>query len=209
MELTKNLILGNEIDQFEELILSLVTNQYGVVDDFIDQDTLSGLRANINTLYQNDEMHAAGLGNKNVYQLNKKIRGDNIKWIDNDSQNIYEKIVIDKINKFINYLNATCYTSIKNFEAHYACYEPGSFYKRHLDQFQTDNGRKFSIVLYLNENWQTEDGGTITLYPKDVESLNFAPLGGRLVFFQSDELEHEVNPSTTRDRLSIATWLKG
>lgn len=209
MEATKNIIPGNEVDQFEELILGLVSNQYGLIDGFLDDETLAGLRKNIDKLYKNDAMHAAGLGNNSVYQLNKNIRGDNIKWIENDSINPYEKVVIDKINRFINYLNSSCYTSIKNFESHYACYEPGSFYKRHLDQFQTDNGRKFSIVIYLNQNWTAADAGAISVYPKDAEALDFLPLGGRIIFFKSDVLEHEVNPSTTRDRLSIATWLKG
>lgn len=212
MKIIKPLIteseLGNENDQFEALILSLVANQYGVLDNFLDQDTITGLRKNIDILYQNNALQAAGLGNKNVYQLNKKIRGDNIKWIDNDSQNLYEKRVTDKLTNFIAYLNNTCYTSIKTFESHYACYEAGSFYKRHIDQFQSDKGRKFSIVLYLNDSWQTEDGGAISLYPKDALALEFLPLAGRIVFFRSDELEHEVKPSNTRDRLSIAAWLK-
>lgn len=200
--------LGNENDQFEALILSLIANQYAFLDHFIDNETLIGLRQNIDFLYENNDMHAAGLGNKSVYKLNKNIRGDNIKWINNDSSNIYEKRVLDKITNFIAYLNTTCFTAIKNFEGHYACYEPGSFYKRHLDQFQSDNGRKFSIVIYLNENWLPEDGGTISLYPKGLPAINLLPLAGRIVFFKSDELEHEVNPSLTRDRLSIATWLK-
>ena len=35
-----------------------------------------------------------------------------------------------------------------------------------------------------------------------------SPMGGRMVFFKSDEMEHEVHPSFTRERISIAGWLK-
>jgi len=35
-----------------------------------------------------------------------------------------------------------------------------------------------------------------------------SPIGGRMVFFSSDEMEHEVHPSFTRERISIAGWFK-
>lgn len=212
MELTIPIESGSDLSkeelQFEALILGLITNQYAILDDFISAETLAGLRTNLKTLNENDALHAAGFGNKSVYQLNKSIRSDNIKWINNDSENIFEREILDKLENFKNYLNVSCFTSLKSFETHYASYEPKSFYKRHLDQFQTDNGRKFSMVIYLNENWKPEDCGHIRLYPDDAAPIELLPLGGRVVFFKSDILEHEVKPSFTRERLSIAAWFK-
>ena len=48
----------------------------------------------------------------------------------------------------------------------------------------------------------------LTLYPDGKKQIDIAPHGGRMVFFRSDEMEHEVNASYTRDRNSIAGWMK-
>ncbi|MFT6941403.1 MAG: SM-20-related protein, partial [Cyclobacteriaceae bacterium] len=126
----------------------------------------------------------------------------------NQTVNPFEVIYMNKIEKFILYLNKTCFTSIKSFESHYANYETGSFYLRHKDQFKNETGRKFSIVLYLNVDWKDADGGVLSLYPTDRQKIDISPIGGRIVLFRSDEMEHEVSASFTRDRSSIAAWLK-
>ncbi|WP_205635399.1 2OG-Fe(II) oxygenase [Flavivirga aquatica] len=128
--------------------------------------------------------------------------------MEEQSKNKYETLYLNKIWWFINHLNKTCFTSIKTFESHYANYEQGSFYKRHLDQFKNEKGRKYSIVLYLNQNWKDEDDGKLSLYPLNRAQKNISPLEGRMVFFRSDKMEHEVHPSLTRERRSIAGWLK-
>ena len=197
-----------EYDQFEGLIQGLIDNKYGCSEDFMNVDTVSGLRDNVQRLSESGEMQAAGLGNKKDYQKDKLFRGDRIKWLENTSVDQYEAIFFKKVGNFISHLNKTCFTAITGFESHYANYEQGSFYKRHLDQFKTDKGRKYSIVLYLNENWLKEDGGMLSLYPEDKEQKDIFPMGGRMVFFKSDEMEHEVHPSFTRERISIAGWLK-
>ena len=194
--------------QFEVLIQGLMNNKYGCSDDFISPNTVSGLRSNIQRLNAAGAMQSAGLGKESGYQQNKLIRGDKIRWIEQKSKDEFEAVFLKKVGNFIQHLNKTCYTSIKGFESHYASYEQGSFYKRHLDQFRNDKGRKFSIILYLNEAWQKEDGGLLSLYPEGSEQKDISPIGGRLVFFRSDELEHEVHPSFTRNRISIAGWFK-
>lgn len=196
-------------DQFEQLVQGLIDQEFGCVDDFIDAETVAGFRANLHRLIESDALQAAGIGKKELYQKNEKVRGDNIKWIEPDSKDPYESLYNLKMSSFISYLNRTCFTSLNSYESHYASYEKNSFYKRHLDQFLNDSGRKFSTVLYLNDNWQPEDGGYLSLYPKNAAPQHVLPLGGRLVFFKSDEMEHEVHPSATRERMSIAGWLKG
>jgi len=197
-----------EQNQFEILIQGLIDDNYGCCNDFIQPSTVLGLRANIQSLSKSGNMKAAGLGNKKGFQKDKKIRGDKINWIEEHSIDAFEMIYLKKIGKFIDHLNKTCFTSIKSFESHYSTYEKRSFYKRHIDQFKNEKGRKYSIVLYLNQDWKEEDGGILSLYPKGGEQKNISPLGGRMVFFRSDEMEHEVHASFTRDRRSIASWLK-
>lgn len=197
-----------EKKQFEELIQGLIDNEYGCCNDFIDPVTVNGLSLNIQALHELGRMKASGIGNKSDFQQNANIRGDKINWIDEQSSNPFELIYLKKMAQFILYLNKTCFTSIKSFESHYASYEKLSFYQRHKDQFNSEKGRKFSIVLYLNEDWTEQDGGVLSLYPENKAPINIAPLGGRMVFFKSDEMQHEVHASFTRERNSIAAWLK-
>jgi SM-20-related protein len=194
--------------QFEQLIQGLINDKYGCCNDFILPSTVIGLLANIQLLNEAGSLNPSGIGNKLKFQENKEIRGDKINWIEAPSTNQFEMIYLTKIDRFIKYLNSTCFTSIINFESHYALYEIKSFYKKHIDQFKNEKGRQYSIVLYLNDDWKEEDGGLLSLYPTGCAQINIAPLGGRMVFFKSDDMKHEVHASFTRDRRSIAGWLK-
>ncbi|MEB2779115.1 2OG-Fe(II) oxygenase [Algoriphagus sp. C2-6-M1] len=197
-----------EQNQFEELIQGLIDNKYGCVNDFILPSTVTGLRDTIQSLSASGNLRLAGIGNSIDIKQDKGIRGDKINWIQDHSVNPFEIIYLKKVGKFIAHLNKTCFTSIKSFESHYSNYEKNSFYKRHIDQFKSEKGRKFSIILYLNQDWTVEDGGMLSLYPAAGAQKDIYPVGGRLVFFRSDEMEHEVQPSLTRERKSIAGWFK-
>ncbi|MFD1550850.1 2OG-Fe(II) oxygenase [Putridiphycobacter roseus] len=194
--------------QFEGLIQGLIQNDYGYCIDFILPEIVVGLNANIQTLLDAEKMKISGIGNNFAYQKDKNIRGDKINWIELSSVNTFELVYLKKIEKFILYLNKTCFTAINCFESHYANYETNSFYKRHVDQFKNEGARQFSILLYLNDNWLISDGGMLALYPTGKDQIHISPLGGSLVLFRSAEMEHEVLPSLTRERRSIAAWLK-
>ncbi|WP_428328707.1 2OG-Fe(II) oxygenase [Mucilaginibacter sp.] len=86
-------------------------------------------------------------------------------------------------------------------------YEKGSFYKKHLDRFQNNSDRAYSIILYLNEGWKTADAGELRVYDVNNVSRDISPDGGKSIFFKSDELVHEVLP-TNKTRMSVTGWLK-
>lgn len=197
---------NEETWKYETLISGLLEEQFGLVDGFIPAGVVAGLRQNLMSLLEEGSMHPAGVGRHCTYQQNLKVRGDLICWLEKDTKDPFERAFFAQVAGFVDYLNTTCYTGINDFEFHYAWYEEGSFYKRHLDQFKTDYGRKFSLVTYLNEAWEETNGGKLTLYP-DNREVSVYPFGGRTVFFHSDKLEHEVRPAT-RPRISIAGWLK-
>jgi SM-20-related protein len=205
--MTEKTIATSDTQKFEILIEGLINNGVGSCDLFFEPDTVKGLRANLLRHFCKGEMRPAGVGKNFDHTKNAAIRGDLIRWLDNASTDPVEMIFLDKVRQFYAYLNATCYTGINDFEFHYALYDVGSFYKRHLDQFRSDKGRLLSFVLYLNEDWSDRDGGSISLYLEEGEMTLF-PIEGRVVFFKSDKTEHEVHPSMNRPRLSIAGWLK-
>ena len=151
-------------------------------------------------------MLAAGIGNNTALQHDKLIRSDRIYWLDRSHDNPSEIAFFELMDSFVSYLNSTCYTGITGYEFHYALYEKGSFYKKHLDQFKNNKSRAFSMIMYLNVDWQENDGGELCIYHSDHQQL-IAPINGTCVFFKSSELEHEVL-MTHQPRLSITGWLK-
>ncbi len=195
------------VREYEALIQGFVDDHFGVSDLFLPPEMVVKLRTRLLELYHKGEMHAAGIGRQTAYQQNRVIRGDLIRWIEPDSSDEDEQNFIQRVQDFISYLNKTCYTALNAFEFHFAFYEQGSFYVRHKDQFNTDSGRKYSLVCYLNDDWQSNDQGQLVLYLTD-RTKAILPVGGRAVFFKSDATEHEVMPSATRYRLSITGWLK-
>jgi SM-20-related protein len=156
---------------------------------------------------QKDElMTAAGIGNAEVKDANQKMRTDKIYWLDKKHGNPFENEFLQHAEDFIERLNNTCYAGINAYEFHYAVYEEGSFYKRHKDQFKNNDHRKFSLITYLNEDWEAADGGQLQVYQNDTMQ-QIQPRSQTAVLFKSDETEHEVIRAN-RSRMSITGWLK-
>ncbi len=131
---------STELLQFEELIQGLIDNEYGCCNDFILPGTVNGLNATIRNLSESESMKPSGFGNNEDFKKDELVRGDKINWIEEESTNPFELIYLNKIGKFIGYLNRTCFTAITSFESHYSSYEKNSFYKRHIDQFKNEKG---------------------------------------------------------------------
>ena len=151
-------------------------------------------------------MKAAGTGNTAIVSLDKLVRSDVIYWLDRTHNNQHENDFFDVMDRFVLFLNATCYTGITGYEFHYTLYEKGSFYKTHIDQFHKHGSRAFSMVMYLNENWKFGDGGELCIHHND-KLEHISPMNGKSVFFNSSELAHEVL-LTNEPRMSITGWLK-
>ena len=192
--------------QFDLLIDSYLENKVGIDPGFLNERLAKGLRENIIQLQMDEAMAGAGIGNEEMKDPNQKTRTDKIFWLDKSHNNIYEQEFLSHAENLIEYLNRTCYTGINDYEFHYAVYNKGSFYKRHTDQFKTDDKRKFSLINYLNEDWLEQDGGQLYVYPDD-SLQKILPQSKKAVFFKSDEMEHEVTISN-RSRMSITGWLK-
>lgn len=191
---------------FEKVINDVADAGYAICDDFLPADIVQGLRNNLSELYSEGDLRKAGIGKWNNYQKDLEIRSDRIRWLSSTPEDPVELQLMNIVREFTDYLNRTCFTGIRSYEFHYAVYPKGSFYKRHLDQFSNDPGRKFTMIFYLNENWLPEDGGQLVIFLNGRE-LEVQPLAGRLVFFESSVIEHEVRPAN-RERMSVTGWLK-
>ena len=191
---------------FDLLINSFLENNLGIDTAFLSEELAQGLQFHLLQLQSDKLMHVAGIGNDTLKDSTQKMRSDKIYWLDKKHNNLFENQFLLLIEEFIEHLNRTCYTGINNYEFHYAIYEPGSSYKRHKDQFKNNDHRKFSLITYLNDNWQENDGGQLLLYT-DNNIQAILPQAQTAVFFKSDETEHEVMPAN-RSRMSITGWLK-
>lgn len=196
---------------FERIISDLLEQRYCVVDDFFSAGETSLLRTGLLTKFGEDRFKKAAIGNHFNETIAKSVRGDYILWMDEKAIDTATQLYFEKINLLADYLNKTCFLGILHKEYHYALYPEGAFYKRHLDTFQNDDRRKLSMVCYLNElNWEDSDGGELAIYLNEdgkEKTKIIYPIPGRMVIFESQELEHEVMPAR-RNRMSITGWLK-
>ncbi|WP_300433762.1 2OG-Fe(II) oxygenase [Christiangramia sp.] len=196
---------------YEQIIQDILEKKYSIIDGFFNEAEVAILRSQLLKKYEEDNFKKAAIGNKTSEVIERSIRGDFILWINEAEAGIAEKTYFNKINSLIDYLNRTCFMGILAKEFHYAVYPEGTFYKRHLDTFQNDGRRKLSMVCYLNdEDWKPENGGELAIYTQEngeEDQINIFPFPGRVVIFESQELEHEVKPVKV-PRLSITGWLK-
>jgi SM-20-related protein len=192
--------------QFDELINSFIDNNVGIAGNFLSASLSENLQQNIYSLQKGEQMKYAGIGNEAIADATQKMRGDKIYWLDKKNNNVHEQEFLDSVENFIDHLNKTCYTGINDYEFHYAVYEKGSAYKKHKDQFKTDNKRKYSLICYLNNGWKPADGGELVIYQNE-KIQTISPNAQKAVFFKSDEMEHEVL-TANKPRMSITGWLK-
>ena len=191
---------------FETLIASYLEDNIGIATHFISDELARQLRQNLLDLDVQNSLVAAGTGNETKFIRNHKVRSDVIYWLDKSHNNFYETEFLKHIEAFITYLNESCYAGITSYEFHYSLYEKGSFYLKHMDQFQDNSSRAFSMICYLNDNWKTEDGGELCIHQVG-RNQHISPIQGKTVFFKRDELEHEVL-ITNKRRMSVTGWLK-
>lgn len=191
---------------FDCLIDSFIEDKVGIAEIFLDVSLAANLKNNLTRLFENKALLNAGVGNSALVNQDKLIRSDVIYWLDRKHQNKHENDFFDLVDKFVLYLNQTCYTGITGYEFHYTLYEPGTFYKKHIDQFQNNGSRQYSMIMYLNADWSMEDGGELRIYHQN-EEQDIAPKNGKSVFFRSSDLAHEVL-LTNKQRMSITGWLK-
>jgi SM-20-related protein len=191
---------------FDTIINSYLENNIGIDVHFLTESLANGLQQNILELQKDAQFNYATIGNDLVKNSTQKIRSDKIYWMDKSHNNSFETEFLQLAENFIEHLNSTCYTGINAYEFHYAVYEEGTYYKRHKDQFQNNSSRKYSLINYLNHNWQDADGGQLLVYQNETVQ-KIQPQSQTAVFFKSSEMEHEV-ALANRQRLSITGWLK-
>ena len=67
----------------------------------------------------------------------------------------------------------------------------GSRFAKHIDN-TTQDGRRLTVLLYLNPGWTEREGGAVRLFPPGSDAvIDVLPEGGRLAMFWSATVPHE------------------
>jgi SM-20-related protein len=190
---------------FEQIADGIAQHGYSVADQFLSAEEVTNILAIKEFHDWVEHFQKAGIGKDQARHINESVRGDYIRWVDNNSAPPAINVYLARLQHLIQHLNQSLFLSLKDYEVHMTVYPPGAFYKRHLDQFDRDDHRKLSVICYLNDNWRQEYGGQLRMLVSG-ETVDVLPNAGRFVCFRSDMIEHEVL-AANRPRLSITGWM--
>lgn len=196
------------LELLERIADHLIEKGYVIIDDFLNQEQVDELVERILFHREEGNLHKAGIGKPEDYQVIHEVRGDYIQWIDREKNPLFFSYYVDRIKEIARFLNRTCFLGLRDYEMHMTVYPPGAGYERHVDAFQKDDNRRLTAVCYLNSSWTPGDGGELLLYPVTdggEEGIIVSPLGGRLALFEST-MAHEVLPAKEQ-RFSITGWM--
>eukprot|EP00591_Stephanopyxis_turris_P004775 CAMPEP_0195508106 /NCGR_PEP_ID=MMETSP0794_2-20130614/1408_1 /TAXON_ID=515487 /ORGANISM="Stephanopyxis turris, Strain CCMP 815" /LENGTH=289 /DNA_ID=CAMNT_0040634981 /DNA_START=230 /DNA_END=1099 /DNA_ORIENTATION=+ len=216
----------------------LSSQDYVVIRDFIPNDLVAALRNDVSRLRNNGKFKVARIGQDYTNNLNEDIRVAETCFIgpsklqdckDDGRSRLYQiledlRADLSGNSKFDVVAEDTGELKLaapaldsKLSEQLYAYYPEGGFYRRHCDAIVGSASvlRAYSLLLYLNEDWNTDDGGELRLhfdsgrdFLPDGEVPNYIdvpPHGGTLVLFKSDKIPHEVL-DTKSSRLAVVGW---
>lgn len=195
-----------ETNRFPHLVEGLADQGWAVVEDFLPPEAVAALAEEVRQLRDAGAFQEAGIGRGAEHGVRSEVRGDRIHWLSEEALTPAQAPYGSAMEALRQELNRELFLGLASFEAHYAVYPPGAFYRKHLDRFATSDERTISSVFYLNEGWSEEKGGQLRLYLPEGHR-DVVPRAGTFAAFRSDTVYHEVLPATDF-RFSITAWFR-
>ncbi len=192
----------------ERIIEQLRERHYAIIDRSLSAELLSSLDLHFRSLDES-KFKPAGVGRASSFQTNNAVRSDVIHWLEQDTE--ATKLYFAWMEALRLRVNQVFFLGLFDYECHYACFPPGSFYQRHVDAFneagRERSNRRLTTILYLNHDWKTRDGGQLKIYHMDegTPPVEVVPEYGRMVVFFSELFPHEVCMAH-RPRRSVTGW---
>ena len=186
----------------------LASQGWAVRENYFSPSLTHSLLHDLETMRSLGQLKRASIGRATNLQHNDSVRTDQTLWItgENEAQAQY----FAHMNQLRTDINQSLFMGLFDFEAHYAQYATGGFYKKHVDALHGAKNRVISTVTYLTPDWTEKDQGHLVLYAPDNEDREIArilPRAGTLAVFLSETIPHEVLPPV-RPRSSIAGWFR-
>jgi SM-20-related protein len=198
------------VSQLSEAMLdviadALVDKGYVFLTDLVPAHISQVLLEKIQST-QAHELKAASIGRGVEQQLNPDIRRDRIQWLEEHNEPDGQYLAL--MTQLKNGLNRRLFMGLFDYESHYAVYQPGAFYKKHVDALKGSQNRILTTVFFLNPHWKEADCGELIIYDEQDNELEcIAPKMGHFVIFLSERFPHEVR-QTLAQRNSIAGWFR-
>lgn len=178
--------------------------------ELISQDWASNLAHQCQTLHAQGAFTQAAVGHGGTKSVHTQIRGDSTLWLEDCQNPKLQTEISGFLQDLMQELNQGLYLGLKRFESHFALYPPGSGYQKHIDNHHGLSHRRITFVLYLNEGWQTADGGELSLFDPqnpDKKINSIQPQLGNLLLFRSELFPHQVEESF-KARKSLTGWFR-
>ncbi|MBS1969773.1 MAG: 2OG-Fe(II) oxygenase [Bdellovibrionales bacterium] len=202
--------MNNIMQARDTLLESLEEKGWAFSDDIMPKELAEELLFECQKSWHDGLFREAQIGRGQSKNLDSEIRGDSILWLNSEQKDSASSRFLQWAAELRRELNQRYYLGLNSEEFHFARYPAGKGYQKHIDQHRGTLARKISLVLYLNPQWGTEDGGELCIYDPQNESLEvqrILPKGGRLVLFRSDLIPHAVLPCF-QTRWSLTGWFR-
>lgn len=200
-------------DKLDALVDGLVERGHAVIPAFLEPGQLESLRADCLHHWQEGGFRRAGVGQRGVPVIREDVRRDFVHWLEAGELTPAQRQWWSLVDELRLRCNRQMFLGLDRYEAHFALYPPGGFYKPHLDRHRNSPARAVTLLLYLNENWTEDNGGQFRLYTTpgtdraEGPFVDIQPQGNTVVAFLSADFWHEVLPAQ-RERMSITGWLR-
>lgn len=197
----------------------LSSDGYVIMENFIPEGLQESLRQDVKSLREKSKFNIAKIGQDSTNTLNTEIRVAETCFLGKNKLSDVPSEARSQMYKILDQVRQDLPQPLDESlsELLYAHYPTGGFYRRHRDAIpgSASTLRKFSLLLYLNQDWKEEFGGRLRMHMDsggdflpEGEAPNYIdcdPKGGTLVLFESDKLPHEVL-DTQAERVAIVGW---
>ncbi|GLC35544.1 hypothetical protein PLESTB_000195700 [Pleodorina starrii] len=203
---------------------------YAVLDNYISEAAIRAARGELRVMepHYSPGMIWVGKEAETGAQISvSSVRGDVVLWLDDQALNAtafvkdgvrracsfmqlqqlladVDELVFEGLRPRLPYLAGLHRRS----DAMTAVYPgKGSRFARHVDN-TTGDGRRLTVLTYLNPDWREQQGGALRLFPVRQGSagvVDVLPLAGRVALFLSAEVAHEVMPAFA-PRHAVTLW---
>jgi SM-20-related protein len=198
------------LSSLERMFEDLAQNGWAVSSQVFDPAFCQMLARECQKQHADGQFTKASIGRGVSKATHAEIRGDFTRWMTEDSTNPLEQDFLRALHDISQSLNQFFFLGLKRFETHFALYPPGAGYDKHVDNHRGTGARKITFILYLNENWQKDHGGALSVFDPNDENHQIAqvePRLGNFVLFRSDLFPHQVEKSF-QPRLSLTGWFR-
>ena len=193
------------------IVDSLNRDGWVVCPSYLDRDDGKTLSDESQQSWDAGEFRRAGVGRGDNLQVREEVRRDHVMWLRDGETTTSQQAYLIQLESLRLAINQQLFLGLFDFEGHFAVYPEGGFYKAHLDRHRESGDRIVSVILYLNSNWQSGDGGELKLWTKPADREGafelVEPRLGTLVCFMAGDHWHEVLPAL-KTRKSITGWFR-